>query len=101
MAYDPVVNSFDLGPGSVIVVCQHGRLRIHRHLSGAVCIDEMINTTFIGPHAMSDAQRDLVGDVWADRDENGAVVYAPIEGAQLPDWIQELVGKARPDGTDE
>lgn len=70
---DPIELSFDLGPGSIIVVGPGGWFNIHSHESGRKCYDCGHCDFIDGSDAseMSEAHRAIVDERWDSRSEYG------------------------------
>lgn len=73
MMSDAVEFEIKLEPGGVVVVGPKGKLMIHRHASGQVCV-EMSNCDWIGPARMSPSHRALVDERWRLRAEDGSLL---------------------------
>lgn len=70
---DPVLSSegFEIGPGGVLVVGPNGRFAIRRNRQDGSFRIWMERCDILGPHDMSDAQKELVNEVWEGWSDDG------------------------------
>ena len=89
---DPIVDFIDLEPGGILVVGPRGRLHIHYHASGDVCVS-MVNCDVIGTDHMSEAHKALVDERWRDRSETGDVVVDTDPDVQVSKEMKDIIFK--------